>query len=162
MQVRIITLWQPWATLLALGIKQNETRPRAANYAPEDPVLIHAACAKDAGWRRACDLKTSVYHRCLDMAGIGSYNELPFGAIVGEFKVQEFVTSHGGYVRNSAYIGNDSVVSGIEFLLGDYEKGRSIWLGTDHRQLAESVPYKNGQGYYQKFKGDYNQLQFKL
>lgn len=36
-----ITLYQPWPTLIALGVKHIETRPRGTTY--RGPLLIHAA-----------------------------------------------------------------------------------------------------------------------
>ena len=42
--VRVITLYQPWATLLAHGIKKNETRPKPTTHIAEKGIyLIHAA-----------------------------------------------------------------------------------------------------------------------
>ena len=39
--MKAITLWQPWASLLACGAKQYETRSWATNY--RGPIAIHAA-----------------------------------------------------------------------------------------------------------------------
>ncbi len=41
MSVRAITLWQPWASLVALGLKRFETRSWPTNY--RGKLLIHAA-----------------------------------------------------------------------------------------------------------------------
>lgn len=38
---KTLTLWQPWATLIATGIKKYETRSWSTNY--RGPLLIHAA-----------------------------------------------------------------------------------------------------------------------
>ncbi len=39
--MKAITIWQPWATLLAIGAKKYETRSWATNY--RGPIAIHAA-----------------------------------------------------------------------------------------------------------------------
>ncbi len=39
--MKAITLWQPWASLLACGAKIYETRSWATNY--RGPIAIHAA-----------------------------------------------------------------------------------------------------------------------
>lgn len=164
MRTFVLTLWQPWATLLAYGVKQNETRVRAAKYNPEDRIIIHAAKARDAGMEAACRLKGSIYHRGLQQLGIASYNDLPFGALVGEFKVKEFATvkeEADNSLFAMAQLSNGKEVDDFEELLGDYNFGRSIWLGTDHRPLVEPIPYLNGQGYYQKLNIDYRELKFK-
>jgi len=41
MLIKAISLWQPWASAMALGFKKNETRHWATKY--RGPLLIHAA-----------------------------------------------------------------------------------------------------------------------
>ena len=48
---RVITLWQPWASLVALGLKANETRSWATSY--RGPVYVHAARTWNVFNRRA-------------------------------------------------------------------------------------------------------------
>lgn len=43
--MKAITLWQPWASLIADGLKQIETRPRAWGY--EGVIAIHAGLLVD-------------------------------------------------------------------------------------------------------------------
>jgi hypothetical protein len=157
MRTFVLTLWQPWATLLAYGIKQNETRVKPANYQPEDRILIHAAKAKDTGWRNMTDAPGSIFQRSLNSITPGlQYNDLPFGALVGEFKVKEFTTVRYIDDRDFKYIPvlkNGAEISEDEELLGDYTPGRSIWMGTNHRPLLFAIEYANGQGYNRKLKG---------
>ena len=42
--MKAITIWQPWATLLPLGVKLYETRSWATSY--RGPIAIHAAALK--------------------------------------------------------------------------------------------------------------------
>ena len=44
---KAISLWQPWASLMAMGLKKNETRSWATSY--RGPLYIHAA-KKIIGW----------------------------------------------------------------------------------------------------------------
>lgn len=39
--MKAITLWQPWASLIAIGAKKYETRSWKTNY--RGPIAIHAA-----------------------------------------------------------------------------------------------------------------------
>ncbi len=39
--MKAITIWQPWASLIACGAKKYETRSWATNY--RGPIAIHAA-----------------------------------------------------------------------------------------------------------------------
>lgn len=45
--MKAITVWQPWATLLATGQKHNETRSWKTSYRGE--ILIHAAKTDHSG-----------------------------------------------------------------------------------------------------------------
>lgn len=40
-EIRALTLHQPWASLVAWGVKHYETRPRPLSY--RGPLAIHAA-----------------------------------------------------------------------------------------------------------------------
>ena len=42
--MKILTIWQPWASLLVMGIKRNETRSRG--YRTNHSIVIHAAKRK--------------------------------------------------------------------------------------------------------------------
>lgn len=44
MRIKAITIWQPWATAIALGFKHFETRGWATNY--RGPIAIHSAAKK--------------------------------------------------------------------------------------------------------------------
>ena len=41
-----ITIWQPWAHLIAIGLKTIETQTRSFNY--RGPLAIHAGCVIDS------------------------------------------------------------------------------------------------------------------
>lgn len=84
--MKAITVWQPWASLLASGRKKYETRSWATSY--RSPIAIHAAkrpvrqtidalvADRGAGWL-TLDYFDSLFMRP------GELNQLPTGAIVG-------------------------------------------------------------------------------
>lgn len=43
--MKALSLWQPWATLIAIGAKQYETRGWSTPY--RGPLIIHAAKTKE-------------------------------------------------------------------------------------------------------------------
>jgi len=65
--MKAITIWQPYATLIMLGLKEFETRSWATNY--RGPLVIHAAkrwdearaldCSRVAELLRECAFSTS-------------------------------------------------------------------------------------------------------
>ena len=48
--VKALTLWQPWASLVALGVKTIETRSKPTTD-HRGPVAIHAGSRWEKGWR---------------------------------------------------------------------------------------------------------------
>lgn len=120
-RVRALTVHQPWATLLARGVKLVENRswfPTEAELAPGDFVLIHAGktfdpIAWDAARRiavaegLAVDILDAMARPLAQLAGVANrklYNEalravqtraqelVPFGAVVG-------VAQYAGHVQ---------------------------------------------------------------
>ncbi len=73
-EIKALTLWQPWATLIALGTKTIETRGWSTLY--RGPLVIHAAKRQI----QPGDITTPIYE-ALEKHGL-SAGELPLGAIV--------------------------------------------------------------------------------
>ena len=98
--MKAITIWQPWASMLACGAKQYETRSWATKY--RGPIAIHAAALKIPGVLKKCfPMSEWAYHpdhdakkmfldnlakAFEDYAPIGDImeylDELPTGAVV--------------------------------------------------------------------------------
>jgi hypothetical protein len=164
-QYRVLTLWQPWASLLVHGIKRIETRPSATSWTSEKGVyLIHAASKWTKEQRDIC--MTEPFASALK--GIGykpeefdSVFKLPTGQIIGAIEIIgcRKIRNENGIIT---CIGKQSFfnIKEPELSFGDYSTGRFAWLTHNPRILKTPIPYKGGQGYYQKFKGDINKLEF--
>lgn len=185
-EIRVLSLWQPWATLLANGIKMNETRPSSTNHTAEKGIyLIHAA-KKWTRWQKELCFKEQFYSKLIKLnIGIkrikgyaGNYLrsefDLPLGQIIGSFEVKECMISIDDRINSGkVFLHSQSIikknctcyikdiVNHNEVTLGDYSEGRSIWIGQNHRALKYPIEYKGGQGYYQNFKGNIENLIFK-
>lgn len=74
--MKVLTIIQPWATLIAKGIKQVENRKWATGY--RGPLVIHAGKKKSPQDWEAADA-------ALDGTGfdLDSLGDIPFGGIVG-------------------------------------------------------------------------------
>ena len=107
--VRVLTLTQPWATLVVIGAKRLETRSWQTHY--RGPVAIHAAAGFPAKARRLCDSepfhstllaalaekKPGRFHRTDAVPqGKGWSALLPTGVILGRCNVNgcEPITEH--------------------------------------------------------------------
>jgi len=152
--MKAISLWQPWATLIATGAKQIETRSWATSY--KGPIAIHAAKRKIlkeikelAEWEEfRAALKIPVVvdepEELEEKAAIDHMLSLPYGAIVAvatlkecrnvaDFNRFELFTDRGGFDESD---------------LGNYATGRIGWVLTDVRAI-EPIPYKGEQGLFE-------------
>lgn len=151
--MKVISLLQPWASLVVLGHKRIETR--SWNTKHRGPLLIHASAGKSGlnlidkqdpfGELATALLKLNLH-----------FEDYPLGAIIGHVKVMEtFPTSiqicKGNYV-NAQLTYNDKreldVSSSCVYMtpqeeaFGNYAPGRYGWLLSDPIQFDKPIPAK--------------------
>ena len=181
-QYKVLTLWEPWATLYAHGIKKIETRPKATKWTVEKGVyLIHSAqkwsedqakiCIQEPFKSELSKLGCLYQYEDFDIGYKGYSFKFNHGQIIGSIEIVEcsrirynkdtalplkphFWSRHTGELK-SFYVQEP------ENSFGDYSDGRFAWISQTPRILKTPIPYKGVQGYYQNFKGDINQLIFK-
>ncbi|WP_164670942.1 ASCH domain-containing protein [Virgibacillus doumboii] len=136
--MKVISIMQPWATLIALGEKVFETRSWKTNYRGE--IAIHASKKID---RAAC--KTSPIVETLNKHEIVLLSDLPTGEILAIAELEE---CHKVIRDNnhSAIVGNRWVVSHNEYQFGDFSAGRFAWELTNVRALENPIPAKGQLG----------------
>jgi len=169
MEYKVLTIMQPWATLLVHGVKKIETQPKPTTWTVEKGVyLIHAAskwtkeqeniCCYDPFFTELCKLG---YYTRIDSKTRFTF---PLGQIIGAIEVKECFEIHNNTLPAHIHIPHlpDDLIyiQEPELSFGNYEHGRSAWLCENPRILKSPIPYKGGQGYYQNFKGDKSQLIF--
>lgn len=119
--MKAISLWQPWASAIAMGLKRIETRNWATRH--RGPLAIHAA--------KRWDTKQQ------DFADTMGMPELPFGKVVA------IVNLLG--VFDLDILG--MMVSENERIWGDYSPGRFGWFFTDIRRI-KPFEFRGGQGLF--------------
>lgn len=139
--LKAITLWQPWASAIALGVKRRETRSWPIRY--RGPLAIHASAhrhrgdlerlAADPTWLRV--LAPLWANRDLE-ARIAA---LPFSAIVA-------IVDVSGCLPTDGLVAHPSFMSPDERALGNYAPGRFAWLLNNLRPLAAPIPCAGRQG----------------
>lgn len=146
--MKAISLWQPWASLIASGAKKIETRSWPTYY--RGPLLIHAAKRKNKTEMRALADMPS-YCGALGLHPINATTDevvnkiesLPFGALicvadlidcksVDDLSEAQLHTYKDGY---------------SEVWLGNYDPGRFGWILANPRPITP-VPYKGEQGLF--------------
>jgi len=128
--MRAISLWQPWASAIALGHKSIETRSWRTKV--RGPILIHAAKRMDREQREFASVERA----------LGRLPErLPLGALVARAVISDCYTTE--YLLAAGKVGP------IEKLYGDYGPERFGWILTDIEALPEPIPFKGGQGFFE-------------
>lgn len=125
--MKALSLWQPWATAIAVSVNTIETRHWSTRY--RGPLLIHAAKHRDPMQREFTESEQAIGR--LPMI-------IPFGAIVA---ICELVD-----VRPTHALGRK--VSATERLYGDYAPGRFGWLLDNVRAFDEPIPYRGRQALF--------------
>lgn len=158
-EFRVLTLWQPWASFIALGLKQYETRSWDTNY--RGKLLIHAASRKIdndgirvwLGAQEIADIKPSG-----PSEPFFTYLNLPLGCIVAiadlTSTLQMIDTQEIGpvHLHPHLHIAINSV-SKLERCVGDWRQFRYAWKLENIIALPEPILYKGGQG-LRKLKDD--------
>lgn len=129
-----LTLTQPWATLVATGEKQIETRSWGSQY--RGLVAIHASKAFPLTAREL--MTTPPFHAALDRHGYTAPGDLPTGEILA---LVELIA-----VRSTGTDGIDEdwiqQLSEQEKAFGDYSPERFGWLLKNALLLPQPVPCK--------------------
>ncbi len=124
-RVKAISLCQPWASAMALGLKRNETRSWATSHRGDLVICSTKQMPQVADDLR--DLLSEI------MTGV----ELPRGfalCVVEVFDCQRITNSP------------DDVT---EALLGDYTPGRFMWRTRNLRALKKPIPVRGWQGFFE-------------
>lgn len=126
--MRVLTLPQPLAMLVVLGVKTMDARPWPCTY--QGTLAIHAAYRlSPTGWDVAMSRRLRPY---LLAAGYGDPEMLPLSAIVG---LVEVVDAHRIHLADLA-----TTIPGSERWLGDYRPGRSVLTFANPGRLKKPIP----------------------
>jgi len=121
--MKAISLWQPWASAMALNLKKNETRSWATSH--RGPLLIHAA-KKVMGW-------PSIEIQALFDGIAFQPSDLPRGFLLC---MVNLIDCKRILLHNRP--------QGIEQALGDYTPGRYMWI-TENLETFDPIPWKGSQ-----------------
>ena len=126
--IKAISLWQPWASLIAAGLKRHETRHWSTAY--RGPIAIHAS--------KTLDLAGAPDALCLDAFGPYWSEDLPLGAVVAI-----------GYLR--ACQRAETVADHLtraDLAAGNFAHGRFAWRIEEVQRLDRPIPTIGRQGLF--------------
>lgn len=127
---RALTLYQPWATLVARGLKRFETRSWNTSY--RGPLAVHAATRRPSTLKVPPDFVREAAV-ALDVTGPGGLDQLPRGAILAMVNLRACIPTE------DLQPGPDQV------RWGNFAPGRFAFALTDLRALPEPIRYVGGQ-----------------
>lgn len=131
--MKAITLWQPWATLVAHGLKHFETRGWAVKFC--GPIAIHAA-------KRPVDYRelNPVIGKSLNQLGYANVALLPLGCVVCIADLVDCLPTEE-VVQNIFF----KQIAATEQHFGDFRPGRFAWQ-LDNIVRVDNIPAQGGQG----------------
>jgi activating signal cointegrator 1 len=134
--VKALSLWQPWASLVALGEKRVETREWSTEY--RGPLAIHATAKIPPFWlggSRHSDIfkneVADVLNVKRDYVGLAG-RKLPLGAILCIVRLTDIQPT--GQVRE--------ILCERERIFGNYEEGRYAWFFEMIEKFEQPIPAK--------------------
>jgi hypothetical protein len=139
--VKCISLWQPWAQLVVLGLKRWETRSWRTEH--RGPLLIHAASRRLPRYEpgNVEGARVEFLFTRLEMAGHRRH-ALPRGAVVGLVVLQS--------CRRTQTMAAELWAAGdpLERLAGDFTGGRWAWELSGAVRLSRPWPMRGRQGLF--------------
>lgn len=130
----MISLWQPWASLVVAGLKQYETRSWKTDW--RGPLLIHATVTSPA---LPADTVAPTRRRLLCPDVLGDFDRLPRGAILGIVMLDDCQPT----VQGAKWVGDLSLE---ERARGNFEPFRYGWRLSQPVKLQSPLQWKGGQG----------------
>lgn len=145
--MKAISLWEPWATLMAMGLKRIETRSWETRY--RGPLLICAAKKRDGHGR-------DLWNKLIVDRVIDGGDELGFGHALAVVELVQIVRtdflvhakSDEAKALRAEYLGGE-IGPSLELRLGNYEPGRFAWLTRSVERVKGRVPVKGKQGLFE-------------
>lgn len=128
--MRAITLHQPWATLVAIGAKEYETRSWSTNH--RGPLAIHAAKTEDH-----LDLanENPYMREALREYGYRSIMQLPLGKVLAVVELGDCFP-----------VEEMRVLEEVEKAFGDFSAGRFAWELRVTWRYPSPIPARGRQG----------------
>lgn len=152
MGLKIISLWEPWATLVAIGAKRIETRGWSTDY--RGPVAIHATlsgmghedtfaiCAREP-------FLTVLKKDRILLAGMSRrqvYHAFPHGKIIAIANLADCLPSESIDCIPGVFDDWKHLDTPQERAFGNYDLGRYGLVFENVNRLRQPAPFKSRQG----------------
>jgi activating signal cointegrator 1 len=138
--VKVLSMIQPWATLLVLRESKYETRTWKTKY--RGPLAIHTSQKTD---KQAC--REEPYQSILHQHG---YTEktLPTGVIIATCNLTNCYQVIDD-METAALLENGEIVDGHDYIMSGCTVGEYVWEVTDMQILPTFIPAKGKLGLWE-------------
>lgn len=165
--IKTISLKQPWATLLVLGVKTIETRSWASAY--RGPLAIHASASTDkdlmAFLGRDKAFQSALKSALGERYDSFSLSALPRGCVLGVgfletcLRIPRSKTTYQSSAAKSANFRRGVTLppETPELEFGDYEPGRYAWVFGRVKAFAKPIPARGALALWEWNYGDYEE-----
>jgi hypothetical protein len=133
--MKALSLHQPWATLILLGIKRLETRSWQTDHTGR--LAIHASRSFPFEARQLC--RQAPIFSLLAEAGFAHPDDLPRGALLGTVLVRRCLRTEELDVE---------ALGDIERALGNFGPRRWAWLLEEPERFDRPIPYRGMLGVF--------------
>lgn len=125
--MKALSMLQPWATLVVTGLIRIETRSWPTRH--RGPLLIHASLGTTG---------RQITEHPLIKKYINDFNDLAFGAIIGQVTVIDVLPAKD-YAKSES---GKRFLTKLEKMMGDYGADRWAWILRDAVPYQEPIPAK--------------------
>ena len=143
--MKVLTLTQPWATLVAIGANLIETRDWPTRYT--GPLAIHAAKGFPREARELCGERP--FRDALAAAGYSSAGQLPRGAVVAVANLESLLVCRPSTLREIRARSKRGELPPHEAEFGDFSDGRYGFVLGDVRRVEPPLPARGMLGLWE-------------
>ena len=132
--MKALSLWQPWASAIAQGLKTCETRSWSTDY--RGPLIICATKRGLSGAERAKMEENRWWRRVLELLKVSAIEDLPTGVALCQATLADVLWTEKA-----------SPVNELDRFLGDWTPGRYAWKLTGVERFMP-VPVRGAQSLF--------------
>lgn len=135
--MKVLSLWQPWATLVVTGKKKYECRSWKTTY--RGPLLIHASAHLPNKKEKAFFSQADFFRDCIQ-----NMDQLPYGSIIGKVFLKDIFSTEWVVQNLEALDPYHNWPQELAF--DDYGPQRFAWRLENARTFDFVLPVKGSLG----------------
>lgn len=142
--LKAVTLYEPWASLMFLGAKRNETRGQRTHHRGE--IAIHSAKTDHGVSEQTGKMAIAAFKARGYEVPFAHYGKIVALVDIVDCLPSELFSKNGDKLGSLNFVGHRKyILSEEEWAFGDYSPGRFIYVTRNLRRLHHPVACKGAQ-----------------